>query len=148
MSCIIRFLCPLALTLSAGCYTVNADLPGTLRGDVATADTEKLGSFTVEKTNTYFLKGLIGAPGADFFGSEISEEVRTKGGDGVANLVFDSQMAPVDVLVGCVTCNIVTPRTYKVTGDVVRIRRVPVAGTPPDGRRADTLSTSQFAQAY
>ena len=45
---------------ASGCLTMNSDLPGALRSDLSTADTEVVGRASVEKNHWFFLFGLIG----------------------------------------------------------------------------------------
>lgn len=116
------------LALASGCYTVNASLPGTLRSDVKSADTEQLGTLQIEKTNWYFAWGLINEPSADFFSTEIKRQVQAKGADGVSNLTYESEYGCVDILVGGITGGCVAPRTFKVSGNLVRIKPAPLPG--------------------
>jgi hypothetical protein len=115
----------------AGCYTVNADLPGALRGDVKPEQTEKIGSFSVQKSNTFYLFGLVGAPGPDFFAAELRRQVDDKHADGVASLRIQSEWGCVDLIVSNVTLGCISPRTYTISGDVVRIKTPPIAGKKP-----------------
>jgi hypothetical protein len=107
---------------ATGCFTVKADLPGTVRTDVAATDYKKIGELKIEKTNWFFVFGLVGAPGPDFFAPEIAAAVRAKGGDGVVNLKIMSEHTFGDVCISCVALSglIVAPRTYVVTGDIIR----------------------------
>lgn len=121
---------------ASGCYTVNADLPGTLRGDVAESDVERVGTITVQKSQWFFLWGLVGEAPKDFVAGELKKQVQAKGADGVANLTWQSQFGCVDLLaMGC-TGGCVTPRSYKVTGDLVRIKKSPLAGKPAKAAEA------------
>ena len=129
------------LSLATGCYTMNADLPGTLRTDVSNDETEKVGTFTIEKTNGWLLGGLVGAPATDFWTADLQREVKAKGGDGAANVVYESQFSFVDMLLGCVTCSIYVPRTYKLSGDIVKIREVALPGSPPKSQAPASPST-------
>ncbi|MDP2344188.1 MAG: hypothetical protein Q8O67_24735 [Deltaproteobacteria bacterium] len=119
-----------ALVGSSACFTVNADLPGTLRGDLQPADYERIGDLKIEKGNWFFLWGLVGEPPADFFSKDIQKAVQAKGGDGVSNIKYESQEGCVDWgLVRC-TFGLVAPRSYVITGDIVRIKKPPLAGKP------------------
>lgn len=116
------------IALSTGCYTMNASLPGTLRSDVSSKDTETVGSVNIEKTHMFFLWGLVGAPEKSFLIDDLAKQVSAQGGDGVANLRYESQIGCLSLLIGQVTCGIVAPRDYKVTGDIVRIKVPALAG--------------------
>jgi hypothetical protein len=118
------------LTLT-GCLTVNAALPGTLRGDVEPTDVEKVGSFNYETGNWFFLWGLVGSPSEDIFSKEIRQQVLSKGADGVQNLAVESKTGCFDLLIGGVTCGLIAPRSYVVKGDLVRIKKPPLPGVPP-----------------
>ena len=125
--------CATAVALACGltgCYTVNAELPGTLRGDVPAGEVEKVGVITIEKGNMFFLWGLAGGPSKDVFSAEIKRQVRARGADGVTNIQYDAQTGCIDLIIGGVTCGIVSPRSYKMTGDLVKIRAAPLPGTP------------------
>jgi hypothetical protein len=130
------FLAAAALVAAGGCYTVNAELPGTLRGDVADSEVERVGTVTIEKGQWFFLWGLVGEPPKDFVAAELKRQVQAKGADGVANLTWQSQFGCVDVLACGCTGGCVSPRTYKVTGDLVRIKKAPLAGRPAKAAEA------------
>ena len=132
MSRFINTVAALALVVVAagGCYTVNANLPGTLRNDVKSDETDSVGSLNIEKTNYFFLWALIGNPTPDFFSAEIKQQVQSKGADGVSNLTYESQTGCVDLIITGVTGGCVAPRTYKVTGSIVRIKSVRLPGKP------------------
>jgi hypothetical protein len=121
--------CMVILALS-GCFTTRAELPGTLRADVTPQDVEKIGTLEIEKTNWFFLWGLVGQPPTDFFATDIQKAVQAKGADGVANLKYESQEGCVDWGVSGCTGYLVAPRTFKVTGDIVRIKKAPLPGKP------------------
>lgn len=123
-------LCTLIAALSTGCFTTRADLPGTLRADVTPSDVEKVGTLEIEKTNWFFLWGLAGTPPKDFFATDIQKAVQAKGADGVANLKYESQEGCIDWGVSGCTGYLVAPRTFKVTGDIVRIKKAPLPGKP------------------
>lgn len=125
----LLFLC-LLTSATSGCFTVQADLPGTLRGDISEPEVEKLGTLEIEKTNWFFAWGLVGAPPKDFFSTDIQKAVQAKGGDGVANLKYESQEGCVDWGISGCTGYLVAPRTFKVTGDIVRIKKSPLPGQP------------------
>ena len=122
-------LCLFAVASSA-CFTTRADLPGTLRGDLGPSDVEKVGTLEIEKTNWFFLSGLAGQPPADFFANDIQRQVQARGADGVANLRYESQDGCIDWGVSTCTGSLIAPRTFKVTGDIVRIKKAPLPGKP------------------
>ena len=117
--------------LAAGCFTMNAEMPGTLRPDLAATDVEPVGSFSIQKSNTFLFWGLAGAPSAEFFAADLRREVAAKRGDGVQNLTWESEFGCIDLLLGRLTCGLVSPRTYKLSGEVVRIKARPLPGAPP-----------------
>lgn len=142
----IIVLCTLVLAISsAGCFTTRAELPGTLRADVTPQDVEKVGALEVEKTNWFFFWGLAGAPPADFFAKDIQKAVQAKGADGVANLKYESQEGCVDWGISGCTGYLIAPRTFKVTGDIVRIKKAPLPGKP--AKVASSSSSSSTPQA-
>lgn len=139
------------LAMITGCYTVNASLPGTLRNDVKSDQTEKVGSLNIEKTNWFFLFGLIGSPPEDVFATEIKSQVQARGADGVANLTYEAKSGCVDLLISYVTCQLVAPRSYQVSGDIVRIKAAPLPGKPAkaaDASDATKPDELQVAQGY
>ena len=113
-------------TASSGCFTVNASLPGALRNDKA--ETEKVGTLDVETSNYFFLWGLVGSPPQDLFAQEIKHQVQAKGADGVANLTYESNFGCFDLILGSCTLGCVTPREYKLSGDIVRIKAARLPG--------------------
>ncbi len=122
----------LLLWLVSGCYTLNASLPGTLRGDIEPGpEAQTLDSFEVEVGNTYYFWGLAGSPPLDILEQEIVQEVESRGGNGAANLEFESVREFPDLAINCVTCGIVGPWTYRIKGDAVRINVPPLPGQPP-----------------
>jgi hypothetical protein len=132
----------LAVALSAlpGCFTVNADLPGTLRSDITTADVETAGRLDVQKGHTFLFWGLSGQPPPDFIATELQREVKAKSGDGIQNFEYNSEFGCSDLVLGTVTLGILAPRTFRFTGDIVRIRKPALgggaaptdAGAPPE----------------
>jgi hypothetical protein len=128
-----RWLLPMMLATvvaTSGCFTVRAELPGALRSDVATTDTDKVAELKVETTAWFFLAGLLGEPPKDFVANEIRRQVQAKGADGVAGLTYRSEFGCVDLAIGGCTAGLVTPRSIRVSGDIVRIRKAPLAGRP------------------
>ncbi len=140
--------------LAAGCNTVDANLPGTLRSDVKSEDTEKVGALNIEKTNYFFIFGLIGDPPPDFFSTEIKRQVQAKGADGVANLTYESQWGCVNLIINGVTFGCVAPRDYTIKGDIVRIKKARVPGSPAKAvdasspKDAPAASPETVAQGY
>ncbi len=127
-----RVLVPLIATfVASGCYTVNASLPGTLRSDVAQQDYERIGVVTIEKNHWFYIYGLVGEVPPDFFAPEIKKAVQQKGGDGLANINYQSEFGCLDLIISQCTAGCVVPRTYKLTGDIVRIKKAPPPGRPP-----------------
>jgi hypothetical protein len=124
---------------------VNAALPGTLRTDVPADQTEKVGALSYEDTHWYFLDGLISAPPEDYFSTEIKKQVQARGADGVANLNYEAQSGCLDLIFTGCTCGIIAPRTYKVTGDIVRIKSAPLPGNP--AKAADASDATKNADA-
>jgi hypothetical protein len=117
------------LLVCSGCYTLRADLPGALRHDVA-ADVEVIGRVDVETSHTYFVGGLLRDAPRGLFKQALLDAVTEAGGDGVANLVFDTRFSAADVVINTVTLGVVSPRTYRLRGDIVRIRRAALPGRP------------------
>lgn len=125
-----RLLCAaFALALTSGCYTMNASLPGTLRGDVEPERLETVGQFEYEVNHWFIPCGLGAAPETEIR-KEILRQTKEKGADGVANLKFEAYTGPVDCLIGRV-CPIIQPRTFRVSGDLVRIKKPPLPGQRP-----------------
>ena len=117
--------------LAPACFTVEANLPGTLRNDVASEHIETVGKLEVEKTNWFFFWALVGDPPPDFFATEIQQQVKAKNGDGVAKLTYESQFGCVDLIVNGVTGGCIAPRTYKLSGDIVRLKAARLRGKVP-----------------
>lgn len=118
-------------SLASGCFAMRADLPGTLRGDLDDEDVEVLGDFDIEVTRPFFGYGLVGTTPPNAFATEIAREARAKGADGVRSLRIESTFALSDLLVGCVGCGgaFVMTRTYRISGELVRIKKPPLPGT-------------------
>ncbi|MCC7071332.1 MAG: hypothetical protein IT383_08415 [Deltaproteobacteria bacterium] len=138
----------LILAASTGCFTMNAAMPGTLRTDVTAAQTEKVGTLTHETTNWFYICGLLGSPPEDVFAAEIKKQCQAKGADGVANLTYEAQTGCLDFAIGYCTFNIITPRSYKLTGDLVRIKASPLPGKPAKSAAAPGEKGAQVAQAF
>jgi hypothetical protein len=119
------------LALSTGCFTLRSDLPGTLRADLDDGDVEVLGDLDFEVTQPYFAFGLIGTAQPNMFAREIEREARAKGADGVRALRIEATFTVSDLLVGCAGCGgaLVATRTYRIRGELVRIKKPPLPGT-------------------
>lgn len=136
-----------ASALGAGCYTMDANLPGTLRNDLKPGETETVGKASIEKDNWYFFWGLMGEPEKDFFSTELKKQVKAKGGDGVVNLTYESQEGCFDLFIGAITGGCIGPRNFKLSGDIVRIKSAPLPGksvASADAAKAE----AKVAQAY
>src|SRR5688572_26392047 len=115
MRALARIVCVFLLAGSAsGCFSVNAQLPGTLRGDVGPDRVEALGNVEIEKNSWFFLWGLIGSPPEDFFREELARQVGAKGGDGIAGLVYESEQTCGDLCLGGITLGCIMPRTFRL----------------------------------
>ncbi|MBI1948148.1 MAG: hypothetical protein HYS27_20835 [Deltaproteobacteria bacterium] len=137
----------LAISAMTGCYTVEANLPGTLRNDVKPDQTETVGKVKIEKGNWFFLWGLMGNPPPDFFSTELKQQVKAKGGDGVTGLTYESQQGCVDLIIGGLTGGCISPMSFTVSGNIVRVKAAPLPGkslAQSDGGDA----TAKVAQAY
>ena len=81
----------LALLVMSGCYTMNASMPGTLRGDVdAEQDVEKVGDFEASVEHWFIPFGLGDAPENDFR-KALLQQAKAQGADGVANMKFEAK---------------------------------------------------------
>jgi hypothetical protein len=130
-----------------GCFTVNAEIPGTLRGDVASDETERVGVLAIEKNHWFYVFGLVGEPPQDFFSTELKKAVQQKGADGVANLEYQSELGCMDLVIASCTVGCITPRTYTLTGDIVRIKKAPLAGKPAKVAADDVRPSTKIAEA-
>lgn len=128
-----RTSCALALgallVVAGGCYTLDAALPGHARLDVG-GQIEIIGSIDETFTHTYYLGGLLAPPPEDVLAHILLDRVQALGGDGVANLVFESFFTASDVVVRTFSVSLVAPRTYRLRADVVRIHAPPYPGHP------------------
>ena len=142
-------LLPLLAMGSAGCFTMRAELPGVLRDDVKPADTENLGPLVVEQQHWFLLHGFFGKTPRDFLSGELKAAVQKRGGDGVAGLKYVSEQSCADAAIGTCTFGCVVPRTYRITGTVVRIRAPRLPGRPAKLVEAGAvLEPARVAQAY
>ncbi len=122
------FVAVLALASTTGCYTLRADVPGVMRDRVD--DAVIVGTFDETVTRTYFFGGLIGPSDQDLFRDAMLESARAHQADGVANLMFEARFSPMDYALSIGTCAVVAPRTYRLKGDLVRLRGAPAPGRP------------------
>jgi hypothetical protein len=119
----------LLLGALGGCYTMRADVPGVMREDVD--DAVVVGTFDARITRMYLLGGLVDpARDDDAFAAAMLEAARAQHADGVANLVFESGFSPGDFALNLLSCGVVSPRTYRLRGDLVRIEGAAVPGGP------------------
>ncbi len=125
-----RLVLCIAALVASGCFTLNAELPGVLRSDVAPAEHERLGTFSVEKRHWFLLDGLVGAPPRDLLSAELRAAVQKRGGDGAIELRYESEHTCGDVAIGTCTLGCLVPRTYRVHGTVVRINAPRLPGRP------------------
>jgi hypothetical protein len=117
-----------SLSVSA-CFTMNASLPGTLRGDVEPERLETVGRFEHEVNHWFIPCGLGTAPETELR-KEVLRQVKEQGADGIANMKLEAYNGAFDCLVGRV-CPVIQPRTYRLSGDLVRIRKPPLPGQRP-----------------
>jgi hypothetical protein len=114
--------------LAAGCFTMQASLPGALRADLADEDVELVAAYSKEIHQPYLVWGLVGSGADDVIAADLLVAVRAANADGAANLLFESYFSPVDVALTTVTLGFVSPRTYVVTADLVRVRAPALPG--------------------
>ena len=133
----LRLLALVTVVALSGCYTLRAQLPGALRADLADEDVQIVGAFRTEVHAPFLLWGLYGAPPEELVQEDLLRQVEAAGADGVANLLFESYFTPVDVLLNGVTLGVLSPRTYVVRGDLVKLRRGPLPGEPLLRRAAE-----------
>jgi hypothetical protein len=111
-----------ACVLATGCSTMTATLPGTLRNTVSDLDIETVGTVQIERTQTYLLWGLVGAPPQDWIARELAQQLQSQHGEGMARIVFESQTGCLDLTITGLTLGCIAPRSYRLHGDVVRWR--------------------------
>jgi hypothetical protein len=133
---VTAFVCAI-LAVFPGCSTVNADLPGVLRSDVTKADVETVGRLDVQRGHTFYLWGLLNQPPADFIAPALVREVKAQRGDGVQGFEYQSESTLTDCILSIFTLGILTPRTFRFTGDIVRIRKPASADGPVTGAEAE-----------
>jgi hypothetical protein len=116
-----------------GCFTFSARVPGTVRGDVD-EEAVVVGQFDRSFTRWYFLWGLVGIGDEEIIARELKAAAQAKNADGVANLIYESEFSCWDYGIGQITCGLLSPRTYRLRGDLVKIE-----GPPPSapGRSGD-----------
>lgn len=115
---------------ASGCFTMRAELPGVLRDDLKPDESENLGPLVVEKKHYFLLNGLLGKVPKDFLAADVKAAVQKRGGDGVAGLKYQSEHTCADSALGACTLGCFVPRTYRVTGTVVRIHAARLPGRP------------------
>jgi hypothetical protein len=139
---------------ATGCFTINASVPGTVRGDIEADDYETVGSFEHEVNHWFIPCGLGEAPEAEFR-KEMLKAAKEQGADGVANVKFEAYNGCMDIIIGGL-CPILAPRTFKMSGDLVRIKKPPLPGNkptdaPPGGQVTvdnDKAEEPEIAVAY
>lgn len=119
--------------LASGCYTMRASLPGALRGDLDDEEVIIVGRVDREVSHLYLLGGLLNPPPRELLEAELRPAVQEAGADGVANLVFEARFTAFDVVVWGLSLGLVSPRTYRIRADLVRIRAPPIPGRPLSG---------------
>lgn len=127
-ACVLALVC--LAWLSSGCFTLRAQVPGALRGDLDDEEVVVTGTFDAEVTRLYLLWGLVPLGPDDELAVAMTEAVEQERADGVANLVFEARFTVLDYLLQALTLGVVAPRTYRVRGDVVRIEASPLPGRP------------------
>ena len=125
-----RFSLLTALLLSAlfstGCFTINAKLPGTLRGDLSDEDVEVVGTYTYEGTETFILG--YGTKKSTAYYDDLMRAAAEQKADGLTNIRFESYFTQSDWILRHLTCTCISPRTYRLSGDLVRIKERPLRG--------------------
>jgi hypothetical protein len=112
-----------------GCYTMRAELPGTYRRALPDEEITVVDRIDFRTTHYYFL-ALAPQPPADVLSAPMLEAVRQAGGDGVANVIVDSEFTASDFFVRAITLGIIAPRSYRLRADVVRLGSPPPPGKP------------------
>ena len=115
--------------VTAGCFHMRAPLPGALRQDVGER-LEVVGHFETQFTHYYVLHGAFGAPEEDLLYNALLSQARAHGADGVANVTVETSFRITGVAVAICTFSLLHPRTYKLTGDLVKIHAPPLRGRP------------------
>ncbi len=119
-----------ALAAASGCYSMHASLPGTWRRPPPSEDVAVLGRVDVTTTHVWFLGGLVPPPSPDLYSAAVLPKVAAAGGDGIANVVIDTRFEAMDVALSAVTLGIVSPRTYRIRADIVRLSTPAPPGRP------------------
>lgn len=127
---------------ASGCYTMRAEIPGTWRPAAQNEDVVVVGRVDHTTTHWFLLYGLMPSPPPSLYREPLLKAVEAAGGDGVANLVLDTEFTATDVLVRSLSLGIVTPRTYRVRADIVLL-----PGPPPAGRALLRRTTRRPAVA-
>lgn len=131
-------LCSALWLLLSACLTLNTALPGTLRDDLEEKDMEPVGHFQIEVQHSFAPLGMGTVPG-DPLRKRIMEEVNARQADGVRNLRLESYNSFSDVVTRWMTCQMVQPRTYRLSGELVRIQKAPLPGEEPQMTPAKPL---------
>ena len=139
------FGCGTALLLFSGCLTMNTALPGALRNDITETDMEPVGHFQIEVKHSFAPLGMGTLPG-DPLRERIIEEVKARKADGVRNLRLESYNSFSDVMTRWMTCQTVQPRTYRLSGELVRIRKAALPGEEPAAVPARPLIDPELLQ--
>ena len=119
---------------SSGCFTINAKLPGTLRGDLSDEDVEVVGTYTYEGTETFILG--YGTKKSTAYYNDLMRAAAAQNADGLTHIRFESYFTKSDWIIRHLTCTCVSPRTYRLSGDLVRIKERPLRGnkTPQEAQ--------------
>lgn len=114
---------------AAGCCTVQSSLPGTLRADVPPEAMTPVGDFEYELTHAFVPCGLGSSPESELRKALLTE-ARQQEADGVTDLSFTVETSPVSCLIGRL-CPVFQSRTYRLRGQLVRLRVPALPGAPP-----------------
>jgi hypothetical protein len=114
--------------LSSGCYTMRADIPGTWRPAAPNEEVVVIGRVDQSTTHWFLLYGLLPSPPPSLYREPLLKAVEAAGGDGVANLILDTEFTATDVLIRTFSLGILSPRTYRVRADIVLLPGPPPAG--------------------
>lgn len=127
------------VALASGCFRMHTRVPGALRGDLEDEQVIVRDRVDVEHTRVYLFWGLLPLGDDDALGRAVLDEAREAGGTGLANVVFEAYFTPGDLALQMLTLGVLSPRTYRLRGDVVRISADALPGgtprnDPPEGR--------------
>ena len=127
---------------TSGCYTMRAEIPGTWRPAAPNEDIVIVGHVDHSTNHWFLLYGLLPSPPPSLYREPLLKAVEAAGGDGVANLVLDTEFTATDVLIRTFSLGILSPRTYRVRADIVLL-----PGPPPAGRALLKRTTRPRARA-